>query len=100
MSTVRSQVIGITPGYRESMLAREEAKKFEERIFARRKTWRILPPENITLMTSAGLILSVPHEIGRHMLMHRAAAIIERDVIVDAVIEGTIEQFLEGSTAW
>jgi hypothetical protein len=69
----------------------------------RRKQWTFVPPSNHTIILHrdqgqlpAGLILSVPHEIGCMILHKRLGRIIERDdVIIDAVIDGDIEAAVE-----
>lgn len=43
----------------------------------------------------AGLVLSVPHELGRDLLRRKVAAIIERDLQPDASVTGTFEDALE-----
>lgn len=58
------------------------------------REWRILPPENMTILHQ-GLVLSVAHETGRWLLHKRMAAILEHDVTVDAVIDGSFEDAIE-----
>ena len=99
----RTIIIGDNRKYlRTAEKAREENQKLDEQLLARRKHWQILPPENMTIIlhTDAGaipvgLVLSVPHEIGRVILHRRKGRIVERDVIVDAVIEGSFEDAVE-----
>lgn len=96
MSTrVRQQIVGKIHGKKESMHAREDNTVLLRMLRRRREAWVILPPENMTILYQS-VVLSVPHEIGRLLLSRRGqAAIIERDgVKVDAVIEGTIEEFV------
>jgi len=99
----KPQIIGETPGWEKTVAARRENNKLEEQIQLRRKKWRILPPENMTVImlhtTGAfekGLTLSVPHEIGRLLLHKRLASIRERDdVTIDALIDGSFEDAIE-----
>jgi hypothetical protein len=62
----------------------------------RRERWQILPPGNMLIQMLqgtadlSGLVLSVPHELGRIILHKRLGRIIERDnVATDAVVEYT-----------
>lgn len=99
----RTIIIGDNRKYlRTAEKAREENQKLDEQLLARRKHWQILPPENMTIIlhTDAGaipvgLVLSVPHEIGRVILHKRRGRIIERDVTIDALVEGCIEDGFE-----
>lgn len=59
-----------------------------------KKEWTILPPEYMVI-SYQGLIVSIPHVIGRELIRRREAAILEHDVTVDAVIDGEIEDMFE-----
>ena len=89
----------------------DEARQWNRAIDAllekRRKEWAFIPPSNmsITLFEDAGaipsgLVLSVPHEVGRMMLHRRFGRIIEHNVTVDAVIDGGIEDAWEAMNTW
>lgn len=95
----RPDVIGVTAGYRESMLARAANQRFIKKLEEQRTRWKLKPPSPIVLELlkdagefPAGLVLSVPHEVGRVLLHRRWAAILEHDVTVDAVIDGGLEE--------
>ncbi len=69
----------------------------------RREQWTFIPQSNMTITLHedagsipAGLVLSVPFEVGRTILCRRLGKIIERDdVTIDAVIESTLEEFAD-----
>ena len=76
-------------------------EEIDKKLERKKKKWRILPPENMNIILHqdmgalpGGVVLSVPHEVGRYMLMHRTAAIIDHEVTVDAVIDGSYEDIL------
>ncbi len=82
---------------------RQQSKREEIKLQKKREAWVLAPPSNITLTLRkdagtipAGLVLSVPHEAGRHLLHRRLAKIIEHDVTVDAVLDGEIEDISRG----
>jgi len=98
---VKTTIIGTTAGYAESIRARREGQKLEERIEELRKTWVLIPPSAMAINLNpdagelSGLILCVPQTVGRTLLRRRECSIIERDyVAVDAVLEGEHEQLL------
>jgi hypothetical protein len=81
---------------------KKQARKFDSELEKQRKKWVFIPPSNMTIMlhqnagaVPAGLVLSVPHEVGRLLLHKRLGRIIEHDVTVDAVIDGGIERAVE-----
>ena len=94
----RSQIIGTTSIDKK---AAEAARRWNQTIDSElgklRKDWTSTPSNmTITLHEDAGvlpggLVLSVPHEIGRVILHKRWGRILEHDVTVDAVIDGGIE---------
>lgn len=99
----RSEIIGRTSVDKKDA---DKARKWNHAIDAvlgkRRKEWAFIPPSNmaITVFEDAGaipsgLVLSVPHEVGRMMLHRRLGRIIERDVIIDAVIDAGLEDACE-----
>ena len=82
--------------------ARQWNRAIDTALEERRKEWAFIPPSNmsITLFEDAGaicggLVLSVPHEVGRMMLHRRLGRIIERTVALDATIEGSFEDAIE-----
>lgn len=89
----RGVIIGSNAkGKRDAEKARAENDRIDQLLLEKRKEWRILPPENMTVMLHQdALVLSVPHEVGRMLLHKRMAAILEHDVAIDAVIEGGLE---------
>jgi len=95
----RSEIIGRTSiDKRDAEKARKWNRAIDTALEKRRKEWAFIPPSNmsITLFEDAGaipsgLVLSVPHEVGPVMLHRRLGRIIERDVTIDAVIDGGIE---------
>jgi len=99
----RAEIIGRTSIDKKDA---EKARKWNQAIDAvlekRRKEWAFIPPSNmsITLFEDAGaipsgLVLSVPHEVGRMILHRRLGRIIERDVTIDAVVDGGFEDACE-----
>ena len=103
----RSEIIGRTSiDKRASEKARRWNHSIDTALGKRRKEWTFIPPSNMTVTLhedvgaiSSGLVLSVPHEIGRVILHKRLGAIIEHDVTIDAVIDGDIEGAIE-AMAW
>lgn len=97
---VRSQIIGTTPGYRKSMLAREESALVEKQLERTRKQWTFTPSNmNIILHQDlgafpSGIVMSVAHEVARMLLHKRLGAILEHDVTIDALIEGSFEDVI------
>jgi len=81
---------------------KRDAIRFDCNIEKQRKTWYFKPSNMIVILQQtagafpAGLVLSVPHEVGRMLLHRRLAAILERDLVsVDAVIRGALEEAVE-----
>lgn len=81
---------------------KRDAITFDRNIEKQRKTWTFKPSNMSVILQQtagafpAGLILSVPHEVGRMLLHKRLAAILERDLLaVDAVIRGSLEEAVE-----
>ena len=103
----RSEIIGRTSiDKKDAEKARKWNRRIDDELANRRKEWAFIPPSNmsITLFEDAGaipsgLVLSVPHEVGRMMLHRRLGRIIESDVPIDAVIDGGIEDACE-AMAW
>jgi len=99
----RAEIIGRTSiDKRDAEKARRWNQAIDTTLERRRKEWAFIPPSNmsITLFEDAGaipsgLVLSVPHEVGRVMLHRRLGRIIERDVIIDAVIDAGLEDACE-----
>lgn len=103
-SQVKSQLI-VPPHYEEQkMLNRKlkrESKRIDERLKKQKSKWSFRgSPMTIKLHQDAGsipggLVLSVPHEVGRMLLHKRMAAIIEHDVTVDAdITDNSLEDFI------
>lgn len=81
---------------------RKQAKKFDAELAKQRQEWVLSPPSNMTLTlhedagaVPSGLVLSVPHEVGRVVLHKRLAAIIEHEVTLDAEIDSSLEEACE-----
>jgi hypothetical protein len=81
---------------------KKQAAKFDARLEKERQEWILSPPSNMAITlhedageVPAGLVLSLPHEVGRMVLHKRLADIIEHDVTVDAVIDGDFEGAIE-----
>jgi hypothetical protein len=99
----RSEIIGRTSiDKRDAEKARKWNRRIDDELERRRKEWAFIPPSNmsITLFEDAGaipggLVLSVPHEVGRVMLHRRLGRIFESAVTIDAVIDGGIEDACE-----
>jgi hypothetical protein len=91
----RSEIIGTTSiDKKDSERARKWNQAIDSELGKLRKEWVFVPPSNMTI-TFHGLVLSVPHEVGRVILHRRLGKIIEHEVIVDAVIEGHLEEAVE-----
>ena len=96
----RSEIIGRTSiDKKDAEKARKWNRRIDDELGKRRKEWTFYPPSNmaITLFEdagalSSGLVLSVPHEVGRMILHRRLGRIIERELSVDAVIDGELEE--------
>ena len=91
----RAQIIGSTPidkGAAEN--ARRWNLAIDTTLGKQRKEWIFVPSSNMTIAFQ-DLVLSVPHDIGRVILQKRMGRIIERDVPIDAVIDGGIEDAFE-----
>ena len=78
----------------------EKARKWnlaiDNELGKRRREWTFVPPSNMTIILHrGGLVLSVPHEVGRMILHKRMGKIIERVVTLDAAIEGSFEDVIE-----
>ena len=94
-----SEIIGrTTVDDKASREAARHNRTIDKRLVAERKEWVLVPPSNMTLTlhkdagdVPSGLVLSVPHDVGRAVLHKRLAGIIEHDVTVDAAIEGSFE---------
>lgn len=103
----RSEIIGRTSiDKRAAEKARRWNHVIDTTLGRQRKEWIFVPPSNMTVTLHedvgaipAGLVLSVPHEVGCVILRRRLGKIIERDVTVDAVMEGGIEDAFE-AMAW
>jgi len=99
----RSEIVGRTSiDKRDAEKARRWNHAIDTALEKRRKEWAFIPPSNmsITLFEDAGaipngLVLSVPHEVGRMLLHRRLGRIIEHNVTIDAVIDGGIEDACE-----
>ena len=99
----RAEIIGSTSiDKKDAEKARRWNQAIDTALEKRRKEWAFIPPSNmsITLFEDAGaipsgLVLSVPHEVGRMLLHRRLGRIIEGDVPIDAVINGGIEDAFE-----
>jgi hypothetical protein len=99
----RSEIIGKTSiDKQDSERARKWNQAIDCELATRRKEWTFIPPSNMTVILnndagaiSSGLVLSVPHEVGCVMLHRRLGTIIEHEVTVDAVIDGSIETAIE-----
>jgi len=99
----RSEIIGTTSiDKHDAETARRWNRTIDSKLERQRKEWSFVPPSNMTVVLHqdagaipGGLVLSVPHEVGRVILHKRLGRIIERDVIVDAVIDGSIEDAIE-----
>ena len=93
MEYLRPQVIGETQGWRATADAKRANQAIDEKLRKQRSRWKLKPPANMTVMLhkNAGIVLSVPHEVGRWLLHKRMAAILEHDVTIDAVIDGGLE---------
>lgn len=88
----RSTVIGTTSVDKKAVeAARRWNQGIDTDLMKKRKDWVFIPPSNMTISFNDGLVLLVPHEVGRAILHKRKGRIVERDVIVDAVIEGSFE---------
>jgi len=81
----------------------EKARKWnlaiDNELGKRRREWTFVPPSNMTIIlhqdaggVPSGLMLSVPHEVGRMILHKRLGRIIEHDVTIDAVLTGELEE--------
>lgn len=94
------RVIG--DSYRKGVRDKNRAAKLNAAIdndFLRaRLTWVFLPPANMNLLflyQNTEIIVSVPHELGRVLLLKRRGHIVERNVVPDVVIE-----YSDLSEAW
>jgi hypothetical protein len=100
-----SMIVGTSyrKGVHEATKTKKHNQQMEHERLELRKEWVLVPPSNHTIMlhqdrgqVPAGLVLSVPHEIGCMILHKRLGRIIERDnVTVDVVLDGDIEGALE-----
>jgi len=97
-------VIGETAGKAKTYSARQRNQVLDKRLEEQRKAWKLHPPSNMSIILHTdlgafpgGLMLSVPHEVGRWLLhKHRyRCSIIEHDVNIDALIEGSFEDAIE-----
>ena len=99
----RAEIIGRTSiDKRDAEKARKWNRRIDDELGRRRKEWTFIPPSSMTITLfedagaiPSGLVLSVPHEVGRMMLHKRLGRIIEHDVTIDAVIDGGIEDACE-----
>jgi hypothetical protein len=99
----RSEIIGRTSiDKRDAEKARRWNRAIDTKLSEQRKQWVLVPPSNMTITVhedagaiSSGLVLSMPHEVGRVVLSRRLGSIIERDMTVDAVIDGSLEEAVE-----
>ena len=102
-----TEIIGrITVDDKASRAAKRHNQAIDHQLEQRREEWVLIPPSNMTIILHqdagaipAGLVLSVPHEIGRLLLRKRLSRIIEHEVTVDAVIDGDFEGAIE-AMAW
>jgi hypothetical protein len=90
----------VSPHYREQVALtsqlRQKAKKFDLKLEKERAAWKLLPAANMTIRLHAnGVVLSLPAEAGRVLLHRRLGHILEHDVEIDAVFEGSVERVLE-----
>jgi hypothetical protein len=98
-----SEIIGRTTiDDKASRAAKRRNQGIDNRLTEERKEWILVPPSNMTLTLHenagaipAGLVLSMPHEVGRAVLHKRLGRIIEHDVTLDAVIDGEFESAVE-----
>jgi hypothetical protein len=100
----RSEIIGRTSiDKKDAEKARKWNRRIDDELERRRKVWAFIPPSNMSItlfedagaIPSSGLVLSVPHEVGRMILLRRLGRIIEREVSVDAVVTGELEEAVE-----
>lgn len=100
----KATVIGETAGKAKTYSARQRNKAVDKRLEEQRKAWELHPPSNRNILLHTdlgafpgGLVLSVPHEVGRWLLhKHRyRCSIIEHDISIDAGIEGSFEDTTE-----
>ena len=91
----RSEIIGRTSiDKRDAEKARKWNRRIDDELGKRRKEWTFVPPSNMTIALQ-DVLLSVPHDIGRMILHKRLGRIIEREVSVDAVVTGELEEAVE-----
>lgn len=96
----RGEIIGSTSiDKRDSEKARKWNKAIDSKLQKQRNEWQLIPPSNMTIIlhkdagaVPAGLVLSMPHEIGRVILHKRLGKILQHDVNIDAVIDGGLEE--------
>lgn len=94
----RATIIGTTRGTQATAKARRLNLAIDHELATVKRKWTILPPENM-VVSYQGLIVSIPHVIGRELIRRREAAILEHPVTVDVLIEATIEEFAEAAAA-
>jgi hypothetical protein len=96
-----SEIIGrATVDDKASRAAKKHNQTIDNRLSEERQEWILVPPSNMTLTMKevagevpSGLVLSVPHEVGRVIVHKRlVAGVIEHDVSIDAVIDGELEE--------
>jgi hypothetical protein len=88
----RTTIIGSNAkGIQASAKARKKNQDIDRMLEEQREEWVLIPPSNMTVTLHkdagaipSGLVLSVPHEIGRVILHKRMGRIIEHEVTVDA----------------
>lgn len=85
-------------GVTESRRARQKNARIERRYRKLRATWSFYPPSLMTIRLHmevgplpAGLLLSVPYDIGCFILRNRLGTIFESNVETDATMDGTVE---------
>lgn len=85
-----------------SRAAKKHNRAIDNELSEQRKEWVLVPPANMTLTlyetagaVPAGLVLSVPHEVGRAIVHKRLANILEHAVSVDAEIDSSFEDTFE-----
>ena len=99
----RAEIIGRTSiDKRDAEKARRWNQEIDAVLEKRRKEWAFIPPSNMSITLfedagaiSSGLVLSVPHDVGRMILHKRLGRIIEREVSADAVVTGELEEAVE-----